>query len=174
MNPKHILLIDVDGLRPDVLAQARQNHLIPNIAKFFGGASFEQTVQIFNTAPAPSITFCSQACLFTGEHPKTHGIPGNQFFNRFGTDGDQTPRHFAFDIGDTLAVDDAVLVFTHGLAGDQLKVPTYYEKATQRGWQSVVAGNMYGRGFHLAYPIFSQNGSVYQRQKFVWDEFRRI
>lgn len=146
MKPKHILLLDIDGLRPDVLAQARQNQLIPNLANLFGGPSFDQSVQIFNTAPAPSITFCSQACLFTGEHPKAHGIPGNQFFDRFGVDNDQTPRHYAFDIGDTLAVDDAVLVFTHGLAAGRLQVPTYYEKVAARGWQSVVAGNMYGKG----------------------------
>ena len=97
-------------------------------------------------APAPSITFCSQACLFTGAHPKENGIPGNQFFDRFGQYGDGEPRHYAFDVGDTLAADDAVRVFTDGLAARCLQTPTLYEKLKERGWQSVVSGNMYATG----------------------------
>ncbi len=94
------------------------------------------------SAPAPSITFCSQACLFTGEHPAEHGLPGNQFFDRFA----YPPRHFAFDVGDTLAVDDAVRVFTDSLAAGRLQVPTIYEQLAEIGKSSVVAGNMYAQG----------------------------
>ena len=144
MTPRHILLIDIDGLRPDVLRQALAEGSVPHIAGLFGGRELPRGLFMETAAPAPSITFCSQASLFTGAHPSQHGIPGNQYFDRFTPQ--QQPRHFAFDVGDTLAVDDAVMVFTHGLASQQLHVPTFYEKMAKQGWEAVVAGNMYAKG----------------------------
>jgi hypothetical protein len=141
-----LLLIDIDGLRPDVFLQALNSGQIPQMAKLVGGTTLENGVSIPALAPAPSITFASQASLFTGAHPSQHGIPGNQFFDRFGTHNDGVPRHYAFDVGDTLAADDAVRVFTDSLASDCLRVPTIYERFAERGWRSVVAGNMYARG----------------------------
>ena len=141
MSPEKCILIDVDGLRPDVFQRALAEGALPNISKIFSGG-----LPVDITAPAPSITFCSQACLFTGAHPGKHGIPGNQFFDRFGLHSEGRPRHFAFDVGDTLAVDDAVLVFTHGLAARELGEKTIYERFAEKGRTSVVAGNMYARG----------------------------
>jgi len=152
MPPSHILLLDIDGLRPDVFRAALDAGTIPNLAGLLGGPELTHGALIPVTAPAPSITFCSQACLFTGAHPKDHGIPGNQFFDRFGTyNGDGIHRNgiplfFAFDVGDTLEVDDAVRVFVDGLAARRLTEPTFYEKMAERGKTSVVAGNMYARG----------------------------
>ncbi len=142
----HILLIDIDGLRSDVFAAALKSERIPNIVQLLGGTEVARGAQIPVLAPAPSITFCSQACLFTGTHPAEHGIPGNQFFDRFGTYSKGVPRHYAFDVGDTLAADDAVRVFTDGLAAKCLKKPTLYQQLGERGWRSVVAGNMYATG----------------------------
>jgi len=144
--PYHLLLLDIDGLRPDVFRAALEAGTIPNLAGLLGGPDLTHGLIVDAVAPAPSITFCSQACLFTGHHPKDHGIPGNQFFDRFGTYNNGTPRHFAFDVGDTLAVDDAVRVFVDGLASNWLMADTFYEKMTARGKTSVVAGNMYARG----------------------------
>ena len=140
MTPEHFILIDIDGLRPDVFQEALADDAVPNLGRLVGGG-----LHVPITAPAPSITFCSQACLFTGAHPDRHGIPGNQFFDRFGVNGGP-PRHYAFDIGDSLAVDDAVRVFTDSLAGDRLQVSTIYERFAAAGKRSVVAGNMYARG----------------------------
>ncbi|HUF38470.1 MAG TPA: alkaline phosphatase family protein [Anaerolineales bacterium] len=141
MHPERIVLIDIDGLRPDVFHAALEAEEIPNLARLVGGG-----LHIEIAAPAPSITFCSQACLFTGAHPDEHGVPGNQFFDRFGSGFAGAPRHYAFDIGDSLAVDDAVLVFTHSLAGNRLGRSTIYDRFTEKGKTSVVAGNMYARG----------------------------
>jgi hypothetical protein len=146
VDAPHILLIDIDGLRPDVFSAALGERRIPNLARLLGGPKIERGVQIPVVAPAPSITFTSQASLFTGQHPTRHGIPGNQFFDRFGTRSEGVPRHYAFDVGDTLAADDAVLVFSQGLASQCLQVPTLYAQFAQRGRHSVVAGNMYARG----------------------------
>ncbi len=146
MQPSHLLLLDIDGLRPDVFLQALEAGSLPNLAALLGGARFERGIRVPIVAPAPSITFCSQACLVTGAHPRRHGIPGNQFFDRFGTYNNGVPRHFAFDVGDTLAADDAVRVFTDGLAADRLLVPTLFEKWRAAGRSSLVAGLMYARG----------------------------
>jgi hypothetical protein len=141
-----LLLIDIDGLRSDVFSAALSGGRVPHIARLVGGPELSRGFQVPSLAPAPSITFSSQASLFTGSHPSQHGIPGNQYFDRFGTQEGGMPRHYAFDVGDTLSVDDAVSVFTRGLASDCLKVPTLYERFSDWGWRSVVAGNMYAKG----------------------------
>lgn len=144
IQPAHTFLIDIDGLRRDVWQKAIEQKQLPHLAQLFGGADFDRALHVASTAPAPSITFCSQACLFTGAHPREHAVPGNQFFDRFAPQ--QSPRHYAFDVGDTLAVDDAIMVFTHGLAGERLKASTIYERLAAQGRTSWVVGNMYGRG----------------------------
>jgi hypothetical protein len=146
VKPSHILLIDIDGLRPDVFSTAYQQGDLPQFSRLLGDQDFATGVQIPALSPAPSITFCSQACLFTGAHPSQHGIPGNQYFDRFGNKNNAVPRHYAFDVGDTLAADDAVLVFTHGLATQCLQIPTIYDRFSDWDWHSVVAGNMFAGG----------------------------
>ena len=141
-----VLLVDIDGLRPDVYTTALEGGLLPHLSLLVGGTQGRKSVQIPALAPAPSITFCSQASLFTGGHPAQHGIPGNQFYDRFGSHSQGVPRHYAFDVGDTLSVDDAVRVFTDGLASDCLIMPTLYERFSDWGWRSLVGGNMYARG----------------------------
>jgi len=140
------LLIDIDGLRPDVLDRALAEGRIPHIARILGDPGEQSRVQIPALAPAPSITFCSQASLFTGAHPSQHGIPGNQFYDRFGTYNQGVPRHYAFDVGDTLAADDAVRVFSDSLASSCLRVPTLYARFSDWGWRAVVGGHMYAQG----------------------------
>jgi hypothetical protein len=140
------LLIDIDGLMADVFSDSLSSGRIPNISQLVGGKDMSTGIQIPVLAPAPSITFTSQASLFTGMHPSQHGIPGNQFFDRFGTHSDGKPRYYTFNVGDILAVDDAVLVFSQGLASNCLTVPTIYERFSDWGWRSVVAGPMYAKG----------------------------
>ena len=141
-RPEQILWIDIDGLRPDVFAAALNANKIPNLASLLGDEPLINPV----LAPAPSITFVSQASIFTGAHPDQHGIAGNQFFDRFGLQSNHTARQYAFDVGDTLAADDAVRVFSDGLASKCLQAETIYEKLSQHGWRSVVVGHMYARG----------------------------
>jgi hypothetical protein len=143
---EHVLLIDIDGLRSDVLETALHSGRAPHIARLLGGLGLERGLLYPLLAPAPSITFTSQASLFTGAHPGWHGIPGNQFLDRFGAHSDGAPRHYAFDVGDRLAVDDAVRVFTAGLASNCLLAPTLYEQALEHGLRARVVGHMYARG----------------------------
>ena len=152
LTPKRLLILDIDGLRRDVFMVALNGGKIPNLARLLGGWGAETGLHLEAYCPAPSVTFCCQTTIFTGCHPDEHGIAGNQYFDRFGSHqpSQGAPRFYAFDIGDTLAVDDAVMVFTGdiGLMGEILPpdVPTLYEIAGAHGRTSVVAHNMIARG----------------------------
>jgi len=145
LTPQNLLILDIDGLRQDVFLEAVHGGRIPAIASLLRGG-----LHLDCTSAAPSITFCSQSSLFTGLPPNRHGIPGNQFFDRFGSRSSGTPRFYAFDIGDTLAVDDAVRIFTgkNGWLGELLpgRQPTLYETASAHGCTSLVAHHMLARG----------------------------
>jgi hypothetical protein len=148
--PAHLLILDIDGLRQDVFHHALDEGRIPHLAGLLGGATAGCGLHLDPLSPLPSITFAAQTTIFTGLYPGQHGIAGNEFFDRFGRPSRSVPRFYAFDVGDALAVDDAVEVFTGaaGLVGRILdpKLPTLYELATAHGLTSLVAYNMIARG----------------------------
>ena len=154
MRPTSLVIIDIDGLRRDVFLKALDAGEIPNIARIVGGRAATRACHVDAVSTAPSITFTAQASIVTGAHPRDHGIPGNESFDRFGRISKGRPRHFGFDVGDTLAVDDAVAVFTNGLASRFLQdgTPTIYETAAQRGVASAVFYHMVARGAETWQP----------------------
>jgi len=147
-RPKRLAVVDVDGLRRDVFRAAIEAGHLPNVERIVGGRDGQAAYPVDALSTAPSITFAGQASIFTGQHPGVHGIAGNESFDRLGRISGGRPRHFGFDVGYTLAVDDAVRVFTDGLASQLLnpETPTLYETASTHGLSSVVAYNMYARG----------------------------
>ncbi|MBU0703839.1 MAG: alkaline phosphatase family protein [Chloroflexi bacterium] len=147
-KPGHLVLIDVDGLRRDVFRAALTAGDLPNVERIVGGREGETACHVDALSTAPSITFAAQASIFTGQHPGRHGIAGNESFDRLGRISSGRPRHFGFDVGYTLAVDDAVRVFSDGLASQLLnrETPTLYEIASANDMTSAVAYNMYARG----------------------------
>lgn len=147
-KPSRLVVIDIDGLRRDVFREALAAGDLPNIERIVGGREGETACHVEALSTAPSITFAAQASIFTGAHPDAHGIPGNECFDRLGCISAGRPRHFGFDVGDTLAVDDAVRVFTDGLASQLLsrETPTLYEITAARGMTSAVVYHMYARG----------------------------
>ncbi|NUM43639.1 MAG: alkaline phosphatase family protein [Anaerolineales bacterium] len=146
--PQRVIMLNIDGLRPDVFNQALQNGKIPHLASIVGGQNFSQGIQFDMVSTAPSITFCCQASIITGAHPREHGITGNQFFDRFGKISGH-PRHYVYDIGGhRMAFGDTLAVFLQDLASKSISpdVPTLYEIAAQREVQSTTVFHMYGRG----------------------------
>lgn len=149
-HPNRLCVLDIDGLRRDVFFRALAENSAPNLSRLVGGLEARWGWHFEPVSNAPSITFCCQSSIFTGAHPEQHGVMGNQFFDRFGTHSRGGPRHYAFDVGDTLAVDDAVRVFAGsvGLVNETLSpdVKTLYEIAAEHGLTSTVAYNMIARG----------------------------
>jgi hypothetical protein len=147
-TPQRVIMLNIDGLRPDVFNQALRDEKIPHLASMVGGHAFSQGIQFDMVSTAPSITFCCQASIITGTHPREHGITGNQFFDRFGKISGQ-PRHYVYDIGGhRMAFGDTLAVFLNDLASKSINpaVPTLYEIAAQREVQSTTVFHMYGRG----------------------------
>jgi hypothetical protein len=148
--PQRLIILDIDGLRQDVFRSALEE--TPHLGRIFGHSA----VHVDALSTAPSITFCAQTTIFTGLHPDGHGITGNQFFDRFGERNKGRPRFYAFDIGDTYAVDDAVRVFARppGLISEVLpaSIPTVYELAARYRKTAVVAHHMLARGAHWLHP----------------------
>jgi len=147
-HPERLVVIAVDGLRRDAFERTLAAGDLPNIARIVGGREAETACHVDALSTAPSITFTAQASIFTGQHPGAHGIAGNESFDRLGRISGGRPRHFGFDVGYTLAVDDAIAVFTDGLASRFLseETPTLYETAAAHGLTSVVAHHMVARG----------------------------
>jgi hypothetical protein len=145
LESRRCLVINIDGLRQDVFLQALDGGRVPRLAELLGA----QPLHLNPASTAPSITFCAQSTIFTGVEPARHGIIGNQFFDRFGLRGGG-PRFYAFDVGDRLAYDDAVLTFTGdmGLVGQTMdpQVSTIYEQAARAGRTSTVVYHMVSRG----------------------------
>jgi len=150
-RPKRLLVVDVDGLRRDVFRGTLAAGDLPNVGRIVGGREGGAACHVDALSTAPSITFAAQASIFTGQHPGVHSIAGNESFDRLGRISGGRPRHFGFDVGYTLAVDDAVRVFTDGLASQFLssETPTLYEVVSTHGLTSTVAYNMYARGANV-------------------------
>jgi hypothetical protein len=148
-KPCRLVIIDLDGLRRDAFRETLAAGDLPHIERIVGEQDGQSACHVDALSTAPSITFAAQASIVTGRHPGAHAIPGNESFDRLGRISKGHPRHFGFDVGYTLAVDDAVAVFTGaGLASRLLshETPTLYEIASNRGLTSTVIHHMYARG----------------------------
>lgn len=73
-----VLLVSIDGLRPDYVTQADKHGLkIPNLRRFISeGAHAEGVVGV-----VPTITYPSHTTLVTGVWPAEHGIYSNNTFD---------------------------------------------------------------------------------------------
>jgi len=148
MSNQRILILDIDGLRPDVFAASLNDPGQPALKALLGAPDRMVSVEALSTAP--SITFCAQSSMFTGRSPAEHGIIGNQFFDRFGRLEDRGPKFYAFDVGDLLAVEDALRIYSNadGLLGRLYPagVTTLHEHVATRGKRSATVHHMVGRG----------------------------
>lgn len=159
VKPERVVIIDIDGLRRDVFQSAVTGGDLPNLRRIVGTGEEPTVCHVPALSTAPSITFAAQASIFTGAHPARHRVPGNECFDRLGFISNGKPRHFGFDVGDTLAVDDAIAVFRDDLADRLLnpETPTIYESGAAQGKTSLVAFNMYARGAsHVIRPAITE------------------
>ena len=73
-----LLVISVDGLRPDyVTAADAHGAKIPHLRKFLHDGSYAQGV----TGVIPTVTYPSHTTIMTGVWPAKHGILANQTFD---------------------------------------------------------------------------------------------
>ena len=68
--PRRLVLLSVDGLRPDIYRAPESSHRFPNLAALEkAGASAEAVETIY-----PSTTYPAHATIVTGLPPRAHGI----------------------------------------------------------------------------------------------------
>ena len=73
----HVLIISVDGMRPDYVTEADRHGLkIPTLRKLYAQSIFAEGV----VGVIPTITYPSHTTMMTGVWPIEHGIFGNQKF----------------------------------------------------------------------------------------------
>ena len=76
-----VLMISIDGLRPDAVLQAEEHHLlIPVLRQFLRDGSFAKEVVNVN----PTLTYPNHTTLVTGVSPEKHGIYNNTLFDPTG------------------------------------------------------------------------------------------
>ena len=77
-----LLVISIDGMRPDYVSGADQHNLkIPNLRHIRDTGSHASGVR----GVLPSVTYPSHTTLITGVWPAKHGIPANTTFDPLGT-----------------------------------------------------------------------------------------
>jgi predicted AlkP superfamily pyrophosphatase or phosphodiesterase len=73
-----VVLISIDGLRPDYVLQAGQYGLkIPNLRRFMSEGAYASGVR----GVVPTVTYPSHTTLLTGVSPEKHGILSNTTFD---------------------------------------------------------------------------------------------
>ena len=81
-----VLMISIDGLRPDYVTKADSHGLkIPTLRRFLALGSYAEGV----IGVVPTVTFPSHTTLVTGVWPTEHGIHSNRMFDPFNTTADE-------------------------------------------------------------------------------------
>src|SRR5262245_64089381 len=76
--PPIVLMISIDGLRPDYVTAADKHGLkIPALRRFVTEGAFAEGVQ----GVIPTVTYPSHTTLITGVWPAKHGILSNTIFD---------------------------------------------------------------------------------------------
>lgn len=156
----HVVIIDIDGLRPDVL----HDYLASPESE--GGILREITQKNIEMTSCvttfPSVTFTAQASLFTGVYPSKHGITGNEWFDR--TIANKEARSRSYTATSVDSYNDALRVYglracfglppicysnayRNGLANRDLQARTLYEYAYAAGKWSVISWSQYWKGY---------------------------
>lgn len=77
-SPPLLVVISIDGLRPDYITSAdAYDAKIPNLRKFLKEGTYAEGVQ----GVIPTVTYPSHTTLMTGVWPAKHGIFGNAIFD---------------------------------------------------------------------------------------------
>ncbi len=87
----HVLMISVDGMKPEYVTHAREHNLkLPVLEQFLeDGTSAEGVVGVI-----PTVTYPSHTTLITGVWPAEHGIYSNTLFDPLGQHGGEWNWYF--------------------------------------------------------------------------------
>jgi predicted AlkP superfamily phosphohydrolase/phosphomutase len=80
-NPSSVILISIDGLKPDYILEADKHQLkVPHLRRMLAAGAHAKAV----TGVLPTVTYPSHTTMVTGVAPSKHGILYNSPFDPFG------------------------------------------------------------------------------------------
>ena len=131
-----ILIFALDGVGEDELRGAIRSGLTPAVARLLGeegkDGSFEHGYAVPDVISIlPSTTMAAWSSIFSGEPAGRTGVPGNEWFVR------EERRFMAPAPVSITEHGHTVRMFTDGLVGNALRVPTLYERADLRSYVSL-------------------------------------
>jgi hypothetical protein len=131
-----VLVIGVDGLGHGSLFELLDAGQLPNLSRLFGADRGEGLYDFAYAVPnamsiLPSTTMAAWTSIFTGQPPARSGVPGNEWFVR------EQMRFFAPGPTSVEEHQHTLRVFTEGLLGNQISVPTLFELADVRSYASL-------------------------------------
>ena len=133
-----MIIFALDGAVPAGMMDDIRNLQMPHVKELLGEDHGDGLFDHAYAAPhalsvLPSSTIADWSSIFTGSVPAWDGIPGDEWFDR------ETATFFApVPVSMTDVADNTKLV-TDDLIGDQLKVPTLYERLRVRSYVSMLS-----------------------------------
>jgi hypothetical protein len=133
-----MIIFALDGAVPAGMMDDIKNLQMPHVKELLGEDQGDGLFEHAYAAPEalsvlPSSTIADWASIFTGSVPAWDGIPGDEWFDR------ETATFFApVPVSMTDVADNTKLV-TDDLIGNELKVPTLYERLRVRSYVSMLS-----------------------------------
>jgi hypothetical protein len=137
-NGPRMIIFALDGAVPAGMMDNIKNLQMPHVKELLGEDQGDGLFEHAYAAPnalsmLPSSTIADWASIFTGSVPAWDGIPGDEWFDR------ETATFFApVPVSMTDVADNTKLV-TDDLIGNELKVPTLYERLRVRSYVSMLS-----------------------------------
>jgi predicted AlkP superfamily pyrophosphatase or phosphodiesterase len=137
-NGPRMIIFALDGAVPAGMMDNIKNLQMPHVKELLGNDEGDGLFEHGYAAPEalsvlPSSTIADWASIFTGSVPAWDGIPGDEWFDR------ETATFFApVPVSMTDVADNTKLV-TDDLIGNELKVPTLYERLRVRSYVSMLS-----------------------------------
>jgi hypothetical protein len=155
-NPKPVLLLVLDGIRPDVLRSAIEAGEVPNLGVLAErGEAVWDAVSVF-----PSITPAATAAIATGEAPAKSGIVGHAWY-------DERERRVVVygAMTETVMATGPIKVFHNNvwrMNRDDLRAATLFETLHDRGFDGACVNFPVRRGPHT-HPVRMKSVEGYRR-----------
>jgi len=87
----HVLMISIDGMKPEYITQAEEHGLkVPNLRLFLSHGSYAEGV----VGVVPTVTFPSHITMITGVWPAQHGVVANALYDPLGDLHGESYWHF--------------------------------------------------------------------------------
>jgi hypothetical protein len=134
-----VLLLALDGVSDQAFREGLADGLLPALRTFLGAEAIDAEIWDHAWAPTgalsilPSTTYAAWTAVFTGAAVAESGIPGNEWYDR-------SSRRFVAPAPTSVeGLGDVGRVYSEGLMGDWIGVPTLFERADVRSYATLVA-----------------------------------